>query len=821
MILYFVQTIFLRSYRYLLLAFLSLAVGAFLFGSVVSLSTSLSSYFIQEGKTLIGADAVIEGARPIDVTQGVFAGLRERGHVIATQYGVQAVFRSASGSSSVAASVRAVDQTFPLYGTVTVDGGTPFAVGNRRMYAERAFLNKLGIGVGDSVLLGDGRFVIAGVLLREPDAVSAGVSLSPRVILASDDLLSSGIDVSQSRTSYKAFVRQGDDALLSEADFEALEAYAREEKLRFDDSRDGPNNLVRGLSSAGDFSGIVLAIALFLVAVNIGANLTYILARFRKTMALLKTFGATTAQIRLIYLIILGLLGGVAGLIGSFLGAWAVTASLPALSSYFSGTVSPAPLVPIALFGGLSGLFMSVVAAIPFLNSLSSITPKQLLASVSFGVTKGRARSVLPYLPLPIFLASVLYAISRDLSLTAYAIAGIVMLFSIFALVSHGMISLLYSLRGRFSFMFSSIISFLKLRGIETVVTSASIMTALSGVFIVTAIEENIVHNIEASVSQSAPALFIVDITASQLAKVREIAGPTFREYPIVRGRLLAVNDRDLTTSSNGGITREFNMTYRNDLIEGESVVSGIWHGSSGVPGSISFDRSFAEEVGGVELGDTVTVFVQGLTVRATVTSIHEADRSQGTPFFFMVFSPDVLGAFPTTYFGTVRETPEAERSIEDRLGALFPNIIPIQTGRILETVSALLGTVIRFVNVIGIPSVVLGLMLVLVMTGQSLYERRGDVLVLRAFGMGRREIVALFIAEAGTLILIATGISFAVAHLIAYALNEFLFSFDLFSFAIMPIYISAGILVVTGVFSYGMARSIVRAPLKRLLSEK
>ena len=74
--------------------------------------------------------------------------------------------------------------------------------------------------------------------------------------------------------------------------------FAKDNKLRFDDARDGPNNLVRGLSSVQDFAGIVLAIALFLVAVNIGANLTYILARFKNTIALLKTFGATTLQIQ-------------------------------------------------------------------------------------------------------------------------------------------------------------------------------------------------------------------------------------------------------------------------------------------------------------------------------------------------------------------------------------------------------------------------------------------------------------------------------------------------------------------------------------------
>ncbi len=346
-------------------------------------------------------------------------------------------------------------------------------------------------------------------------------------------------------------------------------------------------------------------------------------------------------------------------------------------------------------------------------------------------------------------------------------------------------------------------------------------MTALSGVFIVAAIEENIVHNIQQTITKSAPALYLVDITPSQLEEVKKIAGPTFIEYPVVRGRLLSINDRDLTQSSDRGITREFNMTYRNTLIRGESVATGVWHGDSEAQGAVSFEQSFGEEVGGVAIGDTVTVFVQGLTVQARVTSIHEADKSQGTPFFFMVFSPDVLEDFPTTYFGTVEGGTETEKDIETQLGAKFPNIIPIQTSKILETVNTILGTIVLVVKSIGIPSIILGLMLVLVMTGQSLYERKGDVLVLRVFGMKTSTIAILFCAEAGALILIATGISYGIAHVIAYLLNTYLFSFSLFTFAVMPLYTSVGILFVTVLFSYYIAFILVKTPLKKLLAEK
>lgn len=821
MIFYFVKIIFNRSYKYLLLTFFSLLIGAFLFGAIVSLSVSVSKFFTEQGKSLIGGDVVLNSANKIQTDNQFFSGIKNDGHLIAGEFGVQSVFRNSSGSQTVAANIRAVETTFPLYGKISIENDLPFIVGKRNIYVEKQFLDKLNTGVGGTVFIGTSSFVVAGVILKEPDSVSIGVSFTPKVIIAKEDVISSGIDLSQSRVSYKVFIKENKSSPLTPENIASMKVYAKENKIRFDDARDGPNNLIRGLSSVKDFGGIVLAIALFLVAVNIGANLTYILSRFKKTIAILKTFGATTRQIQVVYSIILGVVGFLAGSMGTFLGAYGANMLLPRLSTYVSGVITGAVIMPIALLGGLSGLVLIIISSIPFFNSLNLITPKELLLNTSSRKNKRTLTSFLIYIPLPLFLGLLLYILSKDVLLSVYGVTALVLLFILFMIISHVIITYVYRIRTHFSFVFSSIISSLKWRGLETVVTSASIMTALLGIFIVSTVEQNIMHNLQGSISRSAPALYLVDITTSQLPRVKEISGDTFKEYPIIRGRLLSINDRDMTTSNNGGITREFNMTYRDTTIAGESISSGKWHGETGAQAAVSFEKSFGEQVGGVEIGDVVKVFIQGLTINATVTSIHEADKSRGTPFFYMVFSKDVLVKFPASYFGTIEGNKEEIREVETKLGVEYPNIIPIQTGKILETVNNLLGTIILVVQIIGIPSIILGLMLVLVMTGQSLYERKGDVLVLRVFGLKKNTITLLFVAEAGALILIATIISYIMAHVIAYVLNIYLFSFTLFTFAVTPLYISLGTLLVTVLVSYYISSMLVKAPLKKLLAEK
>ncbi len=821
MIYYFVKIIFIRSYKYLLLTFFSLLVGAFLFGAILSLSKSLASFFTEQGKTLIGGDIVLKSSNTIDTTQKIFTDLTEQGSTIIAEYDVQTVFRNSSGSSTIAANIRFVDKSFPLYGEVSLEDNTSFVVGNNVIYAEKPFLKKLGVSIGDSVFIGTSSYKVAGVLLKEPDEISIGVSFSPTVIIAEEDSISSGINFNQSRVSYKVSIKESQALPFTQETIDSVKVFAKDNKLRFDDAKDGPNNLVRGLSSVQDFAGIVLAIALFLVAVNIGANLTYILARFKKTIALLKTFGATTLQIQSIYSIILGILGISAGSLGALLGSLGANLLLPSVSKYVEGSIPSTAVIPIALLGGFSGFILILISSIPFFNSLKYVNPKQLLSNISTTANKTTLTNILTYIPIPLFLGILLYGISKDVQLTLYGVVGLVLLFSFFMLISYGIVTYLYKSRRHFSFMFSSIVSFLKWRGIETVVTSASIMTALAGVFIVSAIEQNIMYNIQSSISRSAPALYLVDITTSQLPKVKEIAGSTFKEYPIIRGRLLTINDRDITASKDREVTRELNMTYRNTLIDGEIISSGVWHGTGGSKQSVSFEKSFAEQAGGVTIGDTVSVFVQGITIRAVVTSTHEADKSRGTPYFYMVFSPDVLAAFPASYFGTVETDKNTVEEIKTKIGSVYPNIIPLETSTILETVNTLLSSIILVVKIIGIPSILLGLMLVLVMTGQSLYERKGDVLVLRVYGLKRSGITLLFVAETGVLILIAGCISYLVAHGVAFILNTYLFSFKLFTFAITPLYITLGILVVTATFSYYVARSLTKTPLKKLLTEK
>lgn len=822
MILRLIALIAKRTFSLLLLSFASLSVGGFLFGAVFTFTASINSYLLDEGKTLIGGDVVFSSPYPIDTAAEIFSSLKKEGHIFGEVKSFQGVFVTEQGVSS-AASIRAVGEQFPLYGKIILEGEAPFEVSPSALYAEESFLNKLDLKVGDDLLFAGKSFTVKGVLLKEPDVVSVGVSFSPKVIVFLSDIETVTVPLSESRTRYRLYIKENQLNPLSKETRASLKEYATEKKLRYDDAMDGPNNLLEGLSSVDDFIGIVLSVALFLVVINILANLVYLLSRFRKTIALLKIYGATSITIQKIFLSLFGVVGFVAGVIGAAFGVHVAHYILDFVATLYLVQLQTSSGAPTILFGGMFGFSFIMLAALPFLYLVKKVNGKELLLNQVATRKSISLQQILLYTPVPLFIGSILYVISRNILVSVGGVIVCALLFLLFMGIAYLILRGLYVTRERTSFILRSIISFLYLRKLETLVSVAAIMTAFSLVFLVTAIESNLELNLKTNISTSAPSMYLVDITKSQLEEVRSIAGATFKEYPIVRGRLLYVNDRNLLEEDNRELRREFNLTYRDSLIEGETLVKGALGdtltGTVSVP--VSVDKSFAAELGGVDIGDTIKIFIQGVELTATITSVRDVDSTSGIPFFYLVFPTNVLSHFPATFFGTVDVEETERKAIERLLGEKFVNIIPIVTTSIVAAITELVESVVTVVSLISIPSIILGLLLIVVMLSQNMYERSGDVLILRAFGLERKRVTALFMIEGIFLVSLAGILSYVVAHIVAFGLNIFLFSFKSFSFVISPLYMVLGNIVLVGVVAYILSVRITRVSLKKLLAEK
>lgn len=257
---------------------------------------------------------------------------------------------------------------------------------------------------------------------------------------------------------------------------------------------------------------------------------------------------------------------------------------------------------------------------------------------------------------------------------------------------------------------------------------------------------------------ERAPNLFLIDVQKGQLAQVsrltREVSGAPPEAAPLIRARLTQVGSEPVTLKDLRGLTleersrqrfltREYNLTYKDVLHEGEKVAQGrFWLPGETTP-QVSVERSFAERLG-LTLGTRLTFDIQGRSVEAPVTSIRTIEWMAMRPNFFVVFPEAVLKPAPQVFIGSFSLHDAAKvASYQRELLRRFPNVSVIDAGKALERVSGLLGMLIDALRVLAWFCVAVGL---LVMAGtlslgrEERQERHG---VLRALAQDAHRLLA------------------------------------------------------------------------------
>ena len=111
-------------------------------------------------------------------------------------------------------SLKAVDPAeYPYYGTAELEPAMPLQQalqGDSAVVADE-FLIRLNAHVGETLRLGGKNFKITAVLKQEPDRISAGVGMGPRVMISQAALASTGLLAPGSRATRRLLVKLPDE----------------------------------------------------------------------------------------------------------------------------------------------------------------------------------------------------------------------------------------------------------------------------------------------------------------------------------------------------------------------------------------------------------------------------------------------------------------------------------------------------------------------------------------------------------------------------------------------------------------------------------
>ena len=371
----------------------ALTLGVAIIAAVGILNQGVQTALERDARLLLGGDVELEQANA-PVPAADLARIVPPGGALSEQVRLSTLANAAG--RTLAVSLKAVDDAYPLLGEVTLDPPMPLAeaLAAGGGVAEPALLARLGLDLGDRVRIGDTDIEIRSVLMREPDRIGGLFSLGPRLLVGRTTLDAAQVLLpgALARYEYKVTLPEGTDA---EAFAVGLQRGWPDAGWRARSPRDVQPQITRVTDRLATFLTLAGLTALLSGGLGIALTIETHLARRTGTIATLKSLGAPGSQVFTIYLAQVMLLAVAGVVLGIALGLL-----LPlAVRLVPDGVLPIAP--DLGVYAGplaraaLAGLLTTFLFAVWPLAIAREVSPARLFRAL---VTPTRRRPRSPYL---------------------------------------------------------------------------------------------------------------------------------------------------------------------------------------------------------------------------------------------------------------------------------------------------------------------------------------------------------------------------------------------------------------------------------------
>ncbi len=395
------------------------------------------------------------------------------------------------------------------------------------------------------------------------------------VDLAGTNLLQPG-----SRVQYRLLVAGERDAVKSYRDWVAQRLGRGERVESVEDARP---EMRTALERARQFLGLASLVTVVLAGVAIATATRRYVARHLDNCAMLRCLGATQGLIMRLYAWQMAWLGLAASLAGCALGYGVQVALADVLGSLAAAALPPPSAWPV-LAGLLAGLVTLLGFALPPLMQLREVPTMRVLRQ-DMGAPPPRAR--LAYGAGLTALAMLMVWQAGDVKLGLYVFAGV----ALTVLVLAGVAALLLAALRRFSYNGSVVWRFgaanIVRRARGSLVQVVAFGLGLMALLLLGIVRVDLLADWEAGLPADAHNRFVINIQPQQVDQVREFftaAGrPEPELFPMIRGRLVAINERQVTPQDYADdraqrlVAREFNLSWAARLQDDNRLVAGRW----------------------------------------------------------------------------------------------------------------------------------------------------------------------------------------------------------------------------------------------------
>ncbi|MCK0145431.1 ABC transporter permease [Arenibacter sp. F26102] len=749
------------SRRKLLLFMASIIMGIAAVVSIQSFGDNLKKNISEQSKSLMGADFIVDSRNPPNErVEGILDSL---GGPDAKEVNFPSMAAFPKSGTSKLVQVRGIEGGFPFYGVLET---VPVSAANNYQQEGAALVDatvmlQYNLQPGDSIKVGQVTFPIAGSLRSIPGSSGLFSSIAPPVVIPYRFIQETGLIQKGSRLDYEFYFVQPDADL--EAMDKKLDPLLDAEGADLDTHTSTSANLGRRYGNFGKFLNLVAFIALLLGCIGIASAINIYIKEKLRSVAVLKCIGATKRQTFLIYLIQIGALGLIGGIIGTLVGL-----ILQQVFPIFLGDLLPVDvqisLAPKAIaMGLLLGLFMSILFALYPLMSTLYVSPLQALRVQEVDRSRSKRGLALVSLGILGFLFLFSFWLLKDWRYSVSFVAGILITFVILAGLS-GLAMKAIKKYFPTSWSFTARHSLLNLFRPQnqtlTLVLAIGIGTFLISTLYFT--KDFLLAKTAMGTDPNSPNMILLDIQTEQKEAVANTilrdGYPVLNNIPIITMRVNSiqgkeVNDirKDTTSTINSWIlNHEFRVTYRDSIIASEKLESGEWvskvTSKEKIPISISDNFARDAKVG---VGDELTFNVQGVIMNTVVANIRTVDWGRMQLNFSIVFPLGILEEAPQFTVLTTRVADEnASASLQKELVKEFPNVSILDIRQILVVIENLLNKISWIINFMAFFSILTGIIVLLGAVRTSKYQRIRESVLLRTIGAKSKQILNIVALE-------------------------------------------------------------------------
>jgi putative ABC transport system permease protein len=734
--------------------------------AITSFRDSLNNTINNQSKELLGADLEVETEEPFPDTLKTYFDRLGGEQATITEFPSMVLFPK-SGNTRLS-NVRALKGNFPFYGTLeTIPSG---AVGSFQSdssaLVDESLMAQFDIKVGDSIKVGQVTFPISGAITRVPGEAAASAMIGPRVFIPQTLLDSTNLVQQGSRVEYKQYFKFTDNRSMSpiESRLDSLEMSLGID-VDYETVEERREEIGEAVGNLGKFLNLVGFIALLLGGIGVASSIHVYINRKIGTASVLRCFGASSDQTMSIFLIQAIVLGFLGALAGTIMGV-GIQHLLPGLVSDFLPVDVELTTSWLSIGLGLfTGTGVALVFALLPLLALRKASPLYALRTLDESITTLLSNKTKGIIYSAVVLTIMGYAtlLTADWKVGGLFTVGVIVAFGLLLLVAKSLMKLVR----RF---FPSQWAYVWRQGLANLYRpnnqTATLMLSLGlGMLLVSTLyfsQDMLMKELDFATRDDAPNLIFFDIQPDQNDGVNQILKDhntsILQNVPMVtmqldslRGRSTETIDDDTANNVNDwALRREYRSTYRDSLIDSETLVKGEWTGQAPADGPVpvSAAKEISEDLN-LSIGDSLTFDVQGVPVQAYVGSVREVDFQRVQPNFFMLFPTGVLESAPQIYV-TITRVPNEETSaaIQQAVVQKYPNVSAIDVSRILETINQFIGQISFAVQFMALFSIITGLIVLASSVATSRFQRIKESVLLRTLGASKNQIIKILSIE-------------------------------------------------------------------------